>query len=169
LRGYGGCAIVRAIEARGQHTLGITRFEGKEKREMKGWLKVVLVLALAALLGSTLLGCGGGGAGPEDTVRGALEAMEAMDAEKMVTYFTEEMSEDVEFGMEVVFALIDEIKISNVETKVLSQTEDEATVEVEFDLETTVFDETEEERVTEPFNLVKEDGKWLISEFEMSD
>jgi len=95
--------------------------------------------------------------------------MEAMDAEKMVTYFTEEMSEDVEFGMEVVFALIDEIKISNVETKVLSQTEDEATVEVEFDLETTVFDETEEEHVTEPFNLVKEDGKWLISEFEMSD
>ncbi len=51
----------------------------------------------------------------------------------------------------------------------LSQTEDEATVEVEFDLETTVFDETEEEHVTEPFNLVKEDGKWLISEFEMSD
>ena len=136
---------------------------------MKGWLKVVLVLALAALLGSTLLGCGGGGAGPEDTVRGALEAMEAMDAEEMATYFTEEMSEDVEFGMEVVFALIDEIKISNVETKVLSQTEDEATVEVEFDLETTVFDETEEEHVTEPFNLVKEDGKWLISEFEMSD
>ena len=136
---------------------------------MKGWLKVVLVLALAALLGSTLLGCGGGGSGPEDTVRGALRAMEAMDAEKMVTYFTEEMSEDVEFGMEVVFALIDEIKISNVETKVLSQTEDEATVEVEFDLETTVFDETEEEHVTEPFNLVKEDGKWLISEFEMSD
>ncbi|MGB2855724.1 MAG: hypothetical protein WBC61_03635 [Dehalococcoidia bacterium] len=136
---------------------------------MKGWLKVVLVLALAALLGSTLLGCGGGGAGPEDTVRGALEAMEAMDAEKMVTYFTEEMSEDVEFGMEVVFALIDEIKISNVETKVLSQTEDEATVEVEFDLETTVFDETEEEHLTETYDLVKEDGKWLISEFEMSD
>ena len=56
LRGYVGCAIVRAIEAGGQHTLGITRFGGKEKREMKGWLKVVLVLALAALLGSTLLG-----------------------------------------------------------------------------------------------------------------
>ena len=35
MRGYGGCAIVRAIEVGGQHALGITRFEGKEKREMK--------------------------------------------------------------------------------------------------------------------------------------
>ena len=136
---------------------------------MKGWLKVVLVLALAALLGSTLLGCGGGGASPEDTVQDALKAMEAMDAEEMATYFTEELREDVEFGMELAFVFIDEIKISNLKTKVLSQTEDEATVEADFDVETTVFDETEEEHVTEPFNLVKEDGKWLISEFEMSD
>jgi len=64
---------------------------------------------------------------------------------------------------------IDEIKISNLKTKVLSQTEDEATVEADFDVEITGFDETEEEHITEPFNLVKEDGKWLISEFEMSD
>jgi uncharacterized protein YprB with RNaseH-like and TPR domain len=136
---------------------------------MKGWLKVVLVLALAALLGSTLLGCGGGGSGPEDTVRGALRAMEAMDAEEMGTYFTEELREEVEFSMELAFVFIDEIKISNVKTKVLSQTEDEATVEADFDIETTGFDETEEEHVTESFNLVKEDGKWLISEFDMSD
>jgi hypothetical protein len=102
-------------------------------------------------------------------VRGALGAMEAMDAEEMATYFTEELREEVEFGMEVFFVFIDEIKISNVKTKVLSQTENEATVEVEFDLETTGFDETEEEHITEPYNLVKEDGKWLISEFEMSD
>ena len=95
--------------------------------------------------------------------------MDAMDAEEMATYFTEELREDIEFGMELAFALIDEIKISNMKTKVLSQTEDEATVEVEFDLETTVFDEPEEEHVAESFDLVKEDGEWLISEFEMFD
>ena len=102
-------------------------------------------------------------------MRGPLEAMEAMDAEEMAAYFTEELREEVEFGMEVAFVFIDETEISNVKTKVLSQTEDEATVEADFDVETTGFDETEEEHITEPFDLVKEDGKWLISEFEMSD
>jgi hypothetical protein len=136
---------------------------GKERRDMKGWMKVFLVLGLVALLVSTVLGCGGG-SGPEDTVRNAFKAMAAMDAEKMATYFVEDVREDVELGMEFAFAMLDKIKITNLKTTVASQTDDEATVEFEFDLETTAFDETEEEHVEDSIDLVKENGKWLISE-----
>jgi hypothetical protein len=132
---------------------------------MKCWLKVVLVLGLVALLVSSLIGCSGG-SGPEDTVKNAFKAMAAMDAEKMATYFTEELREDIELGMEFAFAMVDKIKISNLKTTVSSQTDDEATVEFEFDLETTAFDETEKEHVEDSIDLVKENGKWLISEFE---
>ncbi len=135
---------------------------------MKGWLKVVLVLALVAVLVPSLIGCGGG-SGPEDAVRGVMNAMAAMDAEKMATYFTEEMSEDVEFGMEFAFTLVDDIKISNLKTTLVSQTGDEATVAFEFDLETEAFGETDKEHVDDTLYLVKESGKWLISEFDMFD
>ena len=65
------------------------------------------------------LGCGGGSS-PEDTVRGALAAMEAKDAEKMATYFTEDTRDDVEAGMQWAFSLVDEIEISDIKTEVMN-------------------------------------------------
>lgn len=114
------------------------------------------------LLGGSLAACGGGGSGPEDTVRGALKAMEDLDGEKMASYFVEDMREELEAGMEFSFAMIDEIRISNLETRVVSESGDSATVEMEFDFEVTAFGETETEHMEDTAELVKVDGKWLI-------
>lgn len=135
---------------------------------MKGWLKLVAVLVLAVVLVSAVFGCGGGSdSGPEKAVRGALKALEEMDAEKLSTYFTAESREDLIVGMDLAFALIDEFKIFNVVTKVVSQTEDRATVEGEWDIEITEIDETEKDHVVQPIELVKVDGEWLIDELSL--
>lgn len=129
---------------------------------MRFWPRLLAVLAVMLLLGGSLAACGGGGSGPEDTVRGALKAMEDLDGEKMASYFVEDMREELEAGMEFSFAMIDEIRISNLETRVVSESGDSATVEMEFDFEVTAFGETETEHMEDTAELVKVDGKWLI-------
>jgi hypothetical protein len=99
------------------------------------------------------------------TGQGVLEAIEAQDAERTAAYFVEDVREEATFAFEVVFALIDEIRISNVECEVLSETEDTATVEIECDWEATAFDETRSGHAKEPVDLVKVGGEWLITDF----
>jgi len=131
---------------------------------MKGWATIVLALALGALFGASLLGCGGSGSSPEDTVRGVLKAMEAQNAHKVGSYFREEYRTLVISSMESAFDYIDKIKISNLKTNVLSQTEDEAVIESEFDSTQTYFGQTDTEHAKETWTLCKADGKWLISD-----
>jgi len=85
----------------------------------------------------------------------------------MSTYFTAETREELISDMETAFALIDEMKISNVVTKVVSQTEDSATIEGEWDFEITALDETRKDHAVQPIELVKVDGEWLISELSL--
>ena len=120
---------------------------------------VLLVLALVATAGGVLAGCGG--PGPEATVRAAFEAMENKDAEELGSYFTEDVKDEVAAWAEIIFDIAD-IDISNLETEVTSQTDDEATVGVEYDYELTVFGQTNEDHQSQDVDLVKEDGKWLI-------
>jgi len=129
---------------------------------MRSWPRLLAVLAVMLLLGGSLAACGGGGSGPEDAVRGALKAMEDLDGEKMASYFVEDMREDLEDGMEFFFAMIEEIRISNIETRLVSESGDSATVDMEFDFEVTAFDETETEHMEDTSELVKVNGKWLI-------
>jgi len=131
---------------------------------MKGWFKVILVLALAALVGGVVIGCSGGGSGPEATVKGMFKAMAAKNADKVGSYCTEDIREDVVSTMKVTFALIDSIKITNLKTTVASQTDDTAIVDAEYDLEMKVFGETSKEHQSDSMDLVKVDGKWLINE-----
>jgi hypothetical protein len=131
---------------------------------MKGWFKVILVLALAALVGGVVIGCSGGGSGPEATVKGMFKAMEAKNAEKVGSYCIEDIREDVVSTMEFSFALVDSIKITNLKTTVASQTEDTATIDAEWDFEIKVFGETSKEHQSDSMDLVKVDGKWLINE-----
>ncbi len=131
---------------------------------MKGWFKVVLVLTLVALVGGVVIGCSGGGSGPEATVKGMFKAMEAKDADKIGSYCTADIREDVVTTMEFTFALVDSIKITNLKTSVASQTDDTATVDAEWDFEIKVFGETSEEHQSDSMDLVKVDGKWLINE-----
>ena len=131
---------------------------------MKGWFKVILVLALAGLVGGVVIGCSGGGSGPEATVKGMFKAMEAKNAEKVGSYCIEDIREDVVSTMEFSFALVDSIKITNLKTTVASQTEDTATIDAEWDFEIKVFGETSKEHQSDSMDLVKVDGKWLINE-----
>jgi hypothetical protein len=131
---------------------------------MKGWFKVVLVLTLVALVGGVVIGCSGGGSGPEATVKGIFKAMEAKNADKVGSYFTEDIREDVVSTMKFSFALLDSIKITNLKTSVASQTEDTATVDAEWDFEIKAFGETSKEHQSDSMDLVKVGGKWLISE-----
>ena len=130
---------------------------------MKGWFKVVLVLTLVALLGGVVIGCRGGGAGPEATVKDMFKAMAARNADKVGSYCTEDIKADVVSTMESAFKLIDSIKITNLKTSVASQTEDTATVDAEYDLEMKAFGETNKEHQSDSIDLVKVDGKWLIN------
>ena len=131
---------------------------------MKGWFKVLLVLTLVALVGGVVIGCSGGGSGPEATVKDMFKAMAAKNADKVGSYCTEDIREDVVSTMESAFTLIDSIKITNMTTSLASQTEDTATVDAEYDFEIKAFGETSKEHQSDSIDLVKVDGKWLISE-----
>ena len=132
---------------------------------MKFWPRLLAVLAVVLLLGGSIAACGGGSeSSPEDTVRGALQAMEDLDAKKMASYFVEDVREQIEEGMGYAFGLIDEVSIYNIETRVVSESEDRATVEMAFDGDVTVFGQTETEHTEDTVSLVKVNGKWLIGE-----
>ncbi len=130
---------------------------------MKGWFKVVLVLTLVALVVGVLAGCSGGGSGPEAAVQGMFKAMEAQNADKVGSYCTEDIREDVVSTMEFTFELVDSIKITNLKTTVASQTDDTAVVDAEYDFEIKAFGETSKEHQSDSIDLVKVDGKWLIN------
>jgi hypothetical protein len=128
---------------------------------MRFWPGLLAILAVMLLLGGSVAACGGG-AGPEDTVRGALKAMEDLDGEKMASYFVEDMREEIEDGMGFFFSMIDEIRISNLETGLVSESGDSATVEMAFDFEVAAFGETQTEHMDDMAELVKVNGKWLL-------
>ncbi len=130
---------------------------------MKSWFKVVLVLSLMALAGVTLVGCGGG-SGPEATVQGAFKAMEARDAEKLGSYFTEDIRDQVVLAADLTFILIDKIDISNLKIEKVSQTEDAATLKLDYDYQVTAFGQTNTEHRNVEMELTNVGGKWLIIE-----
>ena len=127
-------------------------------------LAIVLIplLLLALVVGA--IGCGVGGRGPEDTLRGFYEAIEAKDAAKVASYFTEDVGAELMPYFEADFANYDKIKIADLKMSVVSETEDAATVEAEYDWETTAFGETNGGHQIETIELAKVDGKWLIAE-----
>jgi hypothetical protein len=122
------------------------------------------VLTLVALVGGVVIGCSGGGSGPEATVQGMFKAMAAKNADKVGSYCTEDIREDVVSTLKFSFALVDSIKITNLKTSVASQTEDTATVDAEWDFEIKAFGETSKEHQSDTIDLVKVDGKWLVNE-----
>jgi hypothetical protein len=143
--------------------------EIKEWRLMKNHFNLMLVIVLVAMLIATFIGCGSSGSDPGDAIRGALNAMEELDAERMATYFAEDVRGDVELGMTFAFSLIDDMEISGIEIEILSQSEDAATARFEAYVKTTSFGQTEEGPMEQTLDLVKENGRWLINEFSIFD
>jgi hypothetical protein len=130
---------------------------------MKCWLEAVILLLLCALAVASPFGCSCGG-GIVATGRGVIEAIEAQDAGKTASYFVEDTRETVTLAFEVVFALIDDIKISDIGWEIISETDDTATVEVECNWEATFLDEMRNGHAKEPVDLVKVGSEWLITD-----
>lgn len=132
---------------------------------MKGWSKVMLAVGLVALLGCTLLACGGGGAAastPEGTVRNYLSAMQSQDVERMAACSTGQEKEDIlETGQDM-FSGVNTIRISNIDIEVVSQSEDEAMVEATYHIKVTMEGGTYEDDNYASADLVKIGGKWYI-------
>lgn len=132
---------------------------------MKGWSKVMLAVGLVALLGCTLLACGGGGAAastPEGTVRNYLSAMQSQDVERMAACSTGQEKEDILDTGQDMFSGVNTIRISNIDIEVVSQSEDEAMVEATYHIKVTMEGGTYEDDNYGSADLVKIDGKWYI-------
>ncbi len=127
-----------------------------------GWLVLILGLVASSALAPFGCACGGGlaVAGLE-----TIEAIVAQDAERVASHFVEEIREEFTFSLEVVFALVDEIRIFNASWLVLSETEDTAVVEVGIDWEATGLGQTRSGRAEERVDLERVNGEWLISDF----
>ena len=131
---------------------------------MKIWTKGIVILALVALLGCSLFACGGGASGPEAAVEGVLKAFGAEDAEKVASYFPEDEREEVIAMLEFSFGFVENLKVSNIETRLVSETGNTATVDAEWDITGTILGEEDTDHVEDTMKLEKIDGKWLIVE-----
>jgi len=140
---------------------------------MKIWARVMLVLALVALVGGTLVACGGGGStsSPEDTVRSFLNATESGDCSDMAKLYTDQFFDDMEIDEDEFIDLCKEgweeveySRISDLEIDVEDISQDEATVVATYHYEEMLKggDEPDEYDDDATFYLVKENGKWLI-------
>jgi|GEM_PF-4334934 len=129
---------------------------------MSGWSKSLLVILLINILILGLIGCGGGTSSPDDTVRAAFAALEAQNADKLISYYVEDVRDAVSAKTEYAFAVVDKFKVSNLETTVLSETEDTASIEADYDLTTTLSGQSIKEHITEIYELSKVDGEWLL-------
>ena len=141
----------------------------------RGWLKPALLAGLILLSALSPFGCACAG-GLEARGLETIKAIEALDAERVAACFIEEIrEEEVIPQLELVFAVVDEIRIFNVAWQVLSEAEDAATVEVEVDWEATAaaaidceamgIPRTRGGHAKEPVDLVMVDGEWLIRDF----
>lgn len=137
---------------------------GRGRCSVTGRLETIAVLTAAALLALSALGCPAGGSGPEKTVREALAAMDAMDVDQMASFFTEETRPQVVSGMNYALERIDEIRVSSLETRVVSEVGTGASVEAEYDLETVSSGRARSVHVVKTVPLVKIAGEWLISD-----
>lgn len=105
-------------------------------------------------------------AGPEDTAIGYLEALAARKAWTAADYWVEDirsqlMAEEIRPTIES----FSRISITNLNSRIVSLTEDKATVEVKGDARIDSGGETYAERLETTFYLVRVDGRWLIKDY----
>ena len=134
-------------------------------KKMAVHVGLVLLLALAGVSGCGDVGSDGNGnaLSPEDTVKSCFEALSQGTLDKWFSYLVDN-EENRESYDEIKrnIAGVDSLKISNMKTKLVEQTTDEAIVEVSYDSKFKAGGKTFEDSFKERFFLVQSDGKWLI-------
>jgi len=143
---------------------------------MRIWARAMLVVSLAALLGSALAACGGGSSlgaagysNPEDAVKAYFDAYEAKDYTGVVDLFTEAQDtpkNEMIDGANEDWSQYEFIEILDLELDTVFISDDEATIDVLWDERCRMYtwDQAEEFRITGTFYLKKENGKWLIQD-----
>jgi len=119
----------------------------------------VLVIIIATM------GCGGGGQqqlGAEEVARAYLRAYVAMDAEAVAENFSSDQRDEVKTGAEYAFAQIDRIAVSNLKTDLVSESENGATVQTNYDWEITMSGQTDSGHQREIIDLIKENNRWVV-------
>lgn len=106
-------------------------------------------------------------AGPEDTAIGYLEALAAKKAWTAADYWVEDirprlMAEEIRPTIES----FSRASITNLNSRIMSLTEDKATVEVKGDALIDSAGVTHAERLETTFYLVRVDGQWLIEDYQ---
>ena len=128
--------------------------------------RMVLTVAVGALLASLLVGCGGGAAGteePGEAVREVLKAVEDQDAERWASLFVDGGPEEIEIA-ENFFKLFERIEITIVKIEVVSQSESSADVAMVYDADMVMGGETFAKHVDEVVEVVKVGERWLVKE-----
>lgn len=106
---------------------------------------------------------------PEGAVNAVLDAMEDMNVSKMMACMDVSVSSEESAQVEEAFQMMKEMGMSfsiiNREIRVLSETENSATVSVKCDIKASLMGQTQTQSMEENFDLVKVDGKWLLTGF----
>lgn len=136
--------------------------------------KLSAILLLFVLLLSTLavsISCDNAesSATPTGTVNEVFDAMEDMDVTKMMecvdaTNISSEARSEVEAAFQLMKEMGASFSITNRNIKVISETEDTATVSAKCDVKATFMGQTETDSMDQTFHLVKVDDKWLLTE-----
>jgi len=124
---------------------------------------VVLIVVIVALLTGGM----GGTSGPEQTIRTFYREAERLNASGQADLLMqEEYREMWKTTLEMSYAMIDSLSISNLTITITSQTQDTTEATAEYDLWFKLKDGTvyPEEHEVDDFQLVRVGSKWLISE-----
>ncbi len=126
----------------------------------------ILVIALLAAVGCSSSG-GTDMSDPESVVKGYMKATASLNPDKVRPYVASGGSAEEDLlEMEDMAASMDDlsVSVSNIKTKLVSQTESIATVEVTFSAKIRALGETMEDTVELTLILAKTDGKWLVKD-----
>jgi len=141
---------------------------------VKKWFKAGIALTLILMLLIIAISCAGGVSydSPEKTVNSLLDANQSSDADGMLACLvpeavTDAFRRELREGVAESAKMAKELSVSfvNRDISVTSQTEDRATVSVNFNMKITHEGKTDTRKGHDTFTLVKRDDKWLLTEF----
>ncbi len=133
------------------------------------WLKIggilgaliVVIIVVALLVGGT-----GGPGGPEQTIRSFYREAERLNAIRQADLMVQEHRAIVAGTLELTYAMIDSLSVSDLKITITSRTEYSAEATAEYDWSYRGKDGSTYSRSGEVdhFKLVRVSGKWLIQE-----
>jgi hypothetical protein len=133
------------------------------------WLKIVGIVGgviVVVVIVALLAGGMGSTSSPEETVRAFYREAQSLDASRQADLLVEEYRAAWEMTLEISYAMVDWLSISDLAVATTSQTQNTAEVVAEYDLDFRMKDGTEYpgEHEEDHFELVRVGNRWLIQD-----